>query len=368
MYIEPFGVEQWMNRYETRCEFNLAETCVASLSLSQLFDLVGANDPWSPIMDRAMTYGDITGSARLRGRVAALFADQAPENVLIAHGTIGANALVYQTLVEPGDRVVSVVPTYQQHVSMPESLGADVVQVRLSAEADYALDMDALAQAAKGAKLIALVNPNNPTGAVLDHAALTRLAQIARENDAWVLCDEVYRGTEQGAPVPSIRDVYDKSISTGSMSKAFALAGLRLGWIVAAPEVLTAIELHRDYTTISVGIVDDHLAALALEASDLILARSRQMVRDNAATVAAWVAEHDGVDWVAPQAGTTALLHYRGDRPSYEVAEAILRDTGVLLTPGGVLGAEGTLRIGYANHAPILKAGLARLGPWLDAL
>ena len=135
MKIRQFGVEIWMNRYETTCELNLAETCVESLTVAELLEMAGKTDTiLSELLPLKLTYGAIEGSERLRGLVAGLYEKQGIENVTITHGAIGANALVHETLVAPGDRVVSIVPTYQQHVSIPESYGADLQVLRLTEE------------------------------------------------------------------------------------------------------------------------------------------------------------------------------------------------------------------------------------------
>src|SRR5690348_5468329 len=126
MKIRHFGVEIWMNRYETTCEWNLAETCVESLTVAELLEMAGKTDAiLSELLPLKLTYGAIEGSERLRRLVAGLYETQSMDNVSITHGAIGANALVHETLVEPGDRVISVLPTYQQHYSIPESYGAD---------------------------------------------------------------------------------------------------------------------------------------------------------------------------------------------------------------------------------------------------
>ncbi|MBT8411704.1 MAG: aminotransferase, partial [Octadecabacter sp.] len=118
MKIEPFGVEQWMNKWENHCAYNLAETCVASLTLAELMQMAGTTQQMpSDLAAMKMTYGVIRGSEGLRGAVAGLFEAQSPQNVLICHGTIGANHMVYQTLVSAGDQVVAITPTYQQHTS-----------------------------------------------------------------------------------------------------------------------------------------------------------------------------------------------------------------------------------------------------------
>ena len=127
MHITPFGVEIWMNEFEKSCELNLAETCVESVTVAELLALCGKNEALlSELLPFRMDYGDIRGSDRLRAAIASLYERQKCENTLVTHGTIGANSLVHQALISRGDKVISVVPTYQQHYSIPDSIGADV--------------------------------------------------------------------------------------------------------------------------------------------------------------------------------------------------------------------------------------------------
>lgn len=369
MYIEPFGVEIWMNEWETKCEWNLAETCVESLTIAELLALAGKNDTdLSELLTMKMTYGEIEGSMRLRRAICALYDQQEPANVVVTHGTIGANMLVHKTLVSAGDRVVAVVPTYQQHYSIPASIGADVHQLKLCEENAFLPNLDELRSLVMpGTKLIAINNPNNPTGALMDKEMLEEIVDIAREVGAFVLCDEVYRGTDQtglGTTV-SIADIYEKGISTASMSKAYALAGLRLGWIAAPRAVIEAISIHRDYDTISVGMIDDHFATLALENRDKVLGRSKTITRGNLAVLAEWVQEQPLITWVKPMSGTTALLKYQLPMSSRDFCVDLLKETGVMFTPGSALNMEGYVRIGYANNPTILQEGLKRVGQYL---
>lgn len=372
MLIREFGVEQWMNRYETRCDWNLAETCIESLTVAQLLDLAGKGNAFlDELLPMKLTYGAIEGSDRLRAAIAALYERQAIDNVTVAHGAIGANALVYQALVEPGDVVVSVLPTYQQHYSIPESLGAEVRELRLREEDSFLPDLGRMRELARGgAKMIALTNPNNPTGALIDRAMLEEIVAIARAVGAWILCDEVYRGIDQQGDgfTASIADLYEKGISTGSMSKAYSLAGLRLGWIVGPKELIHAVSIHRDYNTISVGMVDDYLAAMALENRDKVLARGRAIVRANLAILSDWVDAEPLISWVKPRSGTTAALRYDLDMPSEQLCIRLLEETGVMLTPGSALDMEGYLRIGYANAPEILREGLSRMSGFLKGI
>lgn len=369
MKIRDFGVEIWMNRYENDCELNLAETCVESLTLAELLDMAGKRDEiLSELLPMKLTYGAIEGSDRLRGLIAGLYERQAMGNVVVTHGAIGANALVHETLVEPDDRVVSVLPTYQQHYSIPESFGADVKILKLTAERGFLPDLDELRRlATSGTKLICLNNPNNPTGSLMNRDFLLEIVAIARDCGAWILCDEVYRGTDQAGDgmTASIADLYDKGISTGSMSKTWSLAGLRLGWIVGPKPLLQAVSIHRDYNTISVGMLDDHFAAIALESRDRILARSHAITRRNLAILADWVEGEPLISWVKPESGTTALLRYDLPLTSEAFCIKLLERTGVMLTPGSAMDMEGHLRIGYANGEAILREGLSRISAFL---
>ncbi|MGB3813197.1 MAG: aminotransferase [Shinella sp.] len=369
MKIRDFGVEIWMNRYENDCELNLAETCVESLTVEELLDMAGKRDDiLAELLPMKLTYGAIEGSERLRGLIAGMYEKQAIENVVVTHGAIGANALVHETLVEPGDRVISVLPTYQQHYSIPESFGADVNILTLTAQHGFLPDLAELRTlATPGTKLICLNNPNNPTGSLMDRDFLRQVVEIARGCGAWILCDEVYRGTDQDGDgmTASIADLYEKGISTGSMSKTYSLAGLRLGWIVGPKDFLRAVSIHRDYNTISVGMLDDHFAAIALENRDRILARSHAITRRNLAVLAEWVAGEPLISWVKPKSGTTALLKYELPLTSQAFCVRLLERTGVMLTPGSAMDMEGYLRIGYANGEAILREGLKRLSVFL---
>ena len=174
MKIAPFGVELWMNEFEDTCEFNLAETCVSSMTIAELVDLCDKRDTvMDELLQMRMTYGAILGSDRLRDNICELYDSQHRNNVVVTHGTIGANALVHETLVSPGDRVISVLPTYQQHYSIPQSYGADTQILSLRQENNYLPDLNELRQlATETTQLIVINHPNNPTGSLMDETFL----------------------------------------------------------------------------------------------------------------------------------------------------------------------------------------------------
>lgn len=372
MKIQPFGVEQWMNEWEEHCRYNIAETCVDSLTIGELLEISG--EPEKVIREMAqlkMTYGHILGSPRLRSLVAALYSSQKADNVLITHGAVGANSLVYKTLVEPGDTTISVLPTYQQHYSIPRSFGAQVKVLRLREESKFLPDINELRSLVDSkTKLIAINNPNNPTGALMGPEMLKQIVEVARDVDAWLLCDEVYRGTDQegGGATCSIADMYEKGVSTGSMSKTFSLAGLRLGWIVGSKKLLERIEIQRDYDTISVGVLDDYFATKALENVDKILERSKDILRRNLNVLDKWVRNEPLITYVKPTSGTTALLKYNLPIGSRDFCIRLLQSYGVMLTPGAAMEVEGSLRVGFTNNEKTLGRGLELTSRFLSEM
>jgi len=372
MRIREFGVERWLYIHENDCELNLAETCVESLTLGELLKVAGKEESLlSEISPMKLTYGAIDGSERLRRAIASLHENQRSENVLITHGAISANALVYETLLEPGDHVISVAPTYQQHHSIPESLGAKVDVLRLREQNAFLPDLEELrAMVTPSTRMIVINNPNNPTGSLMDRELLQEIAQIARGCGAHVLSDEVYRGTDQSGDgfTASIADIYEKGISTGSLSKTWSLAGLRLGWIVAPEALLRRVQIHRDYNTISVGMLNDWLATIALENRSAILKRNHAILRTNLALLDDWIAKEPRLSYVKPESGTTAWLRIGIDMTSRDFCVSLLEKTGVLLVPGSVLDGEGYVRIGYANDRDVLAASLARMSDFLRAV
>jgi aspartate/methionine/tyrosine aminotransferase len=369
MQIKEFGVERWMYLYEEDSELNLAETCVESLTVAELLKIAGKEDALlREILPMKLTYGAIDGTERLRNNVALLYENQSMSNVIITHGAISANALVYETLIEPGDHMISVLPTYQQHYSIPESYGAKVDVLRLRQEDAFLPDIDELKRiVAPATRLIAFSNPNNPTGALMEREFLEQIVRIARSCGAYVLSDEVYRGTDQQGTgfTASIADLYEKGISTGSMSKTWSLAGLRIGWIAAPVEVIQRVQIHRDYNTISVGMLNDLLASIALENRGAILERNHGILRTNLFLLDDWIAKESRLSYVKPKSGTTAWLRIDAAVTARDFCVELLKKKGVMLTPGSALDSEGYVRIGYANNRGVLVAGLARVSDFL---
>ena len=373
MNIKPFAVEEWMNEYEVGARYNIAETCVDSVSLDELFALTG-EDKDAFLKDfcaRRLTYGDIWGSDGLREGVCGLYHTVKPGEVVLTHGAAGANHHVFCSLISAGERVVSIMPTYQQLYSIPASIGADVAIMHLKQENSYLPDLDELkALVTPETKMICINNPNNPTGALMSRELLEQIVEIARSVDAYILCDEVYRHlTQEDGWCESIADLYEKGISVSSMSKVFSLAGLRMGWIATHDkDALAAFLSHRDYDLISCGVFDDAAASLALRHRDKMIRRNQAIVRENLAILDAWVREHPHFYYTKPQAGTTALVYYDFDIPSYDFCKRMYHATGAFVTPGDCFEQPHSMRIGYACDQQTLKDGLAALAEFAETL
>jgi aspartate/methionine/tyrosine aminotransferase len=379
-----------MDKYETvPGVLNIGETCAASISIDDLVRL--CEDPNTPkplSTSTKLTYGPIRGSDALRERLASLYSARVSsplpvENILITPGAISANFLLLYALIGPGDHVVCMHPTYQQLYTVPTSLGAEVSLWKLRKGKKYIPDVEDLKKLVKdNTKMIIINNPNNPTGATTPKSVLQGIVGFARERDIIVLSDEVYRPLFHGiSPVdeefpPSIISMgYSKTIITGSMSKAYSLAGIRIGWIASRDRsIIEQIATARDYTTISVSQLDDQVATYALSGSVLhaLLGRNIKLAKTNVELLEAFVDEHsEFCSWVKPTGGTTAFIRFEQDGQAVDDEKFcvdVIEKTKVMFLPGSkCFGKEfrGFVRIGFVCETEVLKEALAKLGPYV---
>lgn len=350
MKIDNFKIEEWMNKYEASAKYDLTTTCISPFSLNELMSLT---DSGKSIFDVPLSYRDITGSLRLKSAIKSLYENIEEQNITITHGAIGANQLVFLSLLEAGDEVVSIVPTYQQHYSIPKSIGANVKLIFLKEENLWLPDLEELEQTlTPKTKLLCLNNPNNPTGSVIPDEMLYKICQIAERYNIWVLSDEVYRGLNlYGNPYSkSIADIYEKGISVGSMSKTYSLPGLRIGWVTGRLDLINEVNHQRQYNTISISVLDEFFASIALENKGLIAERNFKILKngENVLKSSLKNGRNAGLSCVLPNGGTTALLKYNREIPSKKLCHDLQVHTGVALLPGETLEMEGYVRIGFA--------------------
>lgn len=366
MKIDSFKIEEWMNKYEHLAKYDMTTTCIDSFSLKAFFDFTSSD--FSEIIEKPLHYGDITGSERLKNNAAKLYKNKNKDNICVTLGAIGANSLVFTSLLEKDDEVISIIPTYQQHYSIPKQLGCKVKIIKLKPELNWHVDIEELEKTVTpNTKLITLNNPNNPTGSVLNDDELAQIVSIARKNGAYVLCDEVYRflNHSENTSITSIAEIYEKGISTFSMSKTFSLAGIRIGFIVADSQLIEEFNHQRQYNVISISAIDDYIACLALENKEKIIARNKKIIQEGKEILLNWAKNEEKIGLKNLEAGTTAFIYYKDDRNSYDFCLDLFNDTGVLLLPGDAMEIPKHCRIGYCGNINNFSEGLNKFSSWL---
>ncbi|QLG72917.1 hypothetical protein HG535_0D06260 [Zygotorulaspora mrakii] len=367
-YQELFAVERFMDAYEECVSYNLGETCCHSLSLNDFERITGERVEF----DRSVrfTYGSIKGSHGVRSRVASLYSSEDIElnkdNVLITNGAIGANFLVNYALAGPGDHVICVAPTYQQLSSVPRMFGAEVDLLDLEASDDFLPNIEKLKVLVRPTTtLIVINNPNNPLGCVIPPHVLKQISDLAADLDIHVLCDEVYSPLFHSCDTtPSLCQMNPKAIITGSMSKAFSAAGLRLGWVVSQDKhFLSKAASRRDYNTISVSIIDDFVSQYILKNYREVLKHNLKLCRENLSVLNDFVNENaDKFSFYnIPVGGAVCLIKIHGVSDTFKFCSKLAEKHRVLCVPGETFGKPGTIRIGYGNSKEELLSGLPLL-------
>lgn len=368
MRIDTFKVEEWMNEYEQYSKYDLGNTTVKTLSLNELFKLTGEDKTafLNNLCAQKFGYGFIKGNPDFTLEAAKLYKKIVPENIIPTIGAAGANHLVFYSLVEPNDKIISFIPTYQQLYSIPASLGAEVQCLKLRKENNFLPDTNEFKKlVTPNTKLICINNPNNPTGAVIPKDMLDEIVQIANSVGAYILSDEVYRGLGDST-VLSLADLYENAISVCSMSKLFSLAGVRLGWIASQnKDVIKTCFSHREYNMISCSVADETIAALALKHADKILKRNNKTVKECLEILDNWVNEQEHFSYIKPQGGTTALVYYDFDITSDVLCDRLAKEKGIFLTPGFCFEDEHCFRVGFCKDTDILRQGLGKISEFV---
>lgn len=366
MNIAPFGLERWFAEHEHDADVMLAESGIRSLNADR-FDLdVGTVDYVIPT----------NGSPEFRSTIADRYGRE-PGEVLLTCGTQEANFLAFLSILgdegiaptgegfdaNPGHAVI-VTPTYQALNAIPESI-AETTTVRLEPP-DWSLDPAAVANAVRSdTRVIVINNPNNPTGRYHSESVMRELYAIATDADAFLLCDEVYRLLADD-PYPPVASFGPHGISTTSLTKAYGLAGLRMGWLAGTANLISAAWQWKDYTTISPSIFGQHIGKQVLQQYDEeILDENRSLAARNRATVSRFLDEHD-LDWYQPSGVCGFVTIPVEFEDAHEFCLTVVREENVVLAPGELFGDPTRFRIGFGLAGPQLSTGLSRVGRVID--
>lgn len=354
MKIPPFKLEEFWKKYEFTAPYLLCCSDAESWKLSEILELA---DPEIRMLWESLNLGytESPGLPLLRKEIAKLYSHIDSEQVLTFAGAEEGIYCAMRTLVEPGDHVIVIDPCYQSLRTLPESFGAYVTGILLDPEKRWRLSLEDLEKAFRSnTKLLVLNYPHNPSGAVLEREVFEGLIQLARKHGAYVFCDEVYRYLEvdEEDRLPSIADAYEKGITLNVMTKAFGLAGLRIGWLATQnTEFIQEVGSYKLYTSICNSAPSEILALIALRAKDKILKRNREIMLDNLEILDSFMKRHQKLlSWDRPQSGTMAVVKLLLPVSVEKFTEELVEKMGVLIMPGPVFNLEGNFfRIGFGK-------------------
>jgi len=362
--FQPFDMERMMSKWENVVTYNLSESGVHPTTVRALVD-----DPAviEELLTTELNYPQTNGIIELREHIAALYPGATPDNILVTVGCAEANFITVQTILAPGDEMAMMLPNYMQIWGIAHNSGIQLSPFHLREERGWAPDLDELNDAvSEKTKLIAVCNPNNPTGYVLTEAEMDGIVAAAARVGAWILADEVYSGTERltDTRTPSFWGRYDKVLAMNSLSKAYGLPGLRIGWVVAPADTIDEIWARHEYTAIDATMLSNKLAAIALspQVRPRLVQRARDYIRRGFPILDGWLESHEGTfSLIPPRAAAIAFARYHLDANSTEMMERLVHEKSVLIVPGDHFGLDHHLRISFGLPPDYLRAALDRI-------
>lgn len=361
-------LEEWMRLYYFEVDADIGSSGVSDYSLAELRALVGIG---ADELDAVVFHDSQTlGGTALRQAIAGRWTGGDASKVMVTHGSTEANFLVMNALLRAGDEVVVLDPIYPQLRAVAESIGCRMRAWPLRPENGWRPDMAELrALVTPRTRMVVANFPHNPTGTTLTPGEQAELLRVVGQAGAYLVWDAAFADlTYDAPPLPDPVQAYERAVSMGTLSKAYGLPGLRVGWCLAHPDVLGRMVHLRDYLTLHLSPLVELLAQRAIAGADLILAQKRAAARRSRAVVDAWIGEQDGaVSWTPPLGGVCGFprLHDVADTEAF--CRGLAREHRVLLVPGSCFGAPGHVRLGFGGPADALETGLARMAGALRA-
>jgi aspartate/methionine/tyrosine aminotransferase len=368
MQIAPFRIEEYFGKHEFTAKYLLSSSDAESRSIEDLLALEAGSR--EKLLKHWCGYTESPGAPWLRETISGLYKEIRAEDVLVVAAAEEAIFVFYHALVGPGDHVIVETPCYESAFTVVSSTGATVSEWRRKSVSGWAHDVAALEGLVRpNTRAIYINTPHNPTGLVMPLSVLQSVLQVASRTGIYVFSDEVYRELEHDPArrLPAACDLYDRALSLGSMSKAYGLPGLRLGWLACRDAGLLQKFLEfKFYTTICSSAPSEFLTDLALRHRERIVERNRQIVLRNLSLLSAFLERRSKLfSWTTPNAGTIGFVecHFHGD--IYEFCDALVHSSGVLLLPGAVFDEPRHIRFGYGRQG--MPASLAQLDSYLNS-
>ena len=358
--MKPFALEKWFGKYEFTVGTDIASSCIKPFDLAEFLTLTGESLP----TEFSLGYRDSKGTESLRKAVTTMYPGATVDNVLITIGASEANYLALKTLAPLVKQVVVQFPAYQQLYEVVAAAGTPVQRWQMNIEAAYEPNAGELQCILEHGGAVLVTNPHNPTGALLDEAALSEVHDLVAERKGWLYSDEVYGGLNlAGQPEPKTAWRNNgRTICIGSMSKSFGLAGSRIGWLVGPEELVEKCWSLRDYTSICPPALSEWLAETALRHIDKVKARNRFITDENLRVLRNKALElGPSFSLVEPRAGVLAFPRINAPLSTWELCTALAEEDDVLLVPGEVFEKPGYVRLGLGGDVHALERGLTAL-------
>ena len=352
MNLPDFALERYFARYEFDLPYLLSSSDIETYKLDELLELAGdeSRELWEGL---SLGYTESAGHPLLREEISGMYERAEAEDILVFAGAEEAIFAYMNVVLGAGDRAAATWPAYQSLHEVARSAGAEVAPLALRHEDGWRLDVEELREHAGSAKAIVVNFPHNPTGALLDRTTFEEVVELAREPGALLFSDEVYRLLEHDAAdrLPAAADLYEGAASLGVMSKAFALAGLRIGWIYTKDrELMRRLSSFKDYTTICNSAPSEILSLIALRARNVILERNMSIIHDNLRHADRFFADNaDLVEWVRPRVGCIGFPKLLRGPSTEKLAARLAEEAGVMLLPGEVYDYPGHFRLGLGR-------------------
>ena len=369
--LPPFKLERYFAQHEFSARYLLSASDVESLSMQELLALADA-DSLARWQSLSLGYTESLGLPALRSEIASFYRRVTADTILTLAPEEGI-FIAMHTLLNPGDHIITLFPAYQSLYDIARSLGCEVSPWMLRLKDDsWQLDFEALEQSLKAHTRLLVVNfPHNPTGFLPTRKELDKIVAFARANHLYLFCDEMYRFLEYtpARRLPPVCDLYENAISLSGLSKAFALPGLRTGWLATQNVTLfQKFALYKDYTTICSSAPGEVLALAGLRARAVITQRNLEIISANLASADQFFAEFAHLlTWIPPQAGSIAFPRLNLNISVESFCQDVLDQKNVMLVPGSIFDIPGNFfRLGLGRKN--FSEAVAHLAGYLRAL
>lgn len=353
MKINDFKLEVYFGKYEFTAPYLLTQSDCEAMEVAELLKYEPGSE--EKLMHSWLGYTEVAGNPELRSLVSGLYKNIKDDEILMHTGAQEAIFDYMNVMLEKGDHVISMFPVYQSLYEIAISEGCELSRWYLKdTESGWSIDFDELEKLIKpNTKLIAINTPNNPTGYTFKEDEIIRLCNIAEKHGIYIFADEVYRGLElDGIKRPWICDIYDKAVSLGVMSKAYGLAGLRIGWVATKnKQILEKMTKFKHYLSICNSCTSEILSIIALKHSDKLLQRNMDIIKENLNIANKFFFKYDKLfQNNTPQCGPIAFHKIKIEQPVDVFCEDLVQKAGVLLLPSNMYDYEGQyFRMGYGR-------------------